>query len=165
MQPVWRSRAPNVIGWAFVLAVAAAGEVGVRLPDGGTINAAGLPEPFNTLARERGARLVGYHVNAVCAEDCLITAWMARRDVDAGLVARYRNAIQAAAVWANQPRNRKASAAILVKDTEQRPALIARTPRSTFATRLRLRLAQPWIDAMAEFGVIPKAFPASELVR
>jgi hypothetical protein len=37
--------------------------------------------------------------------------------------------------------------------------------RTSFATRLRPALAQPWIDTYAEFGVIPKSFAAIELVK
>jgi hypothetical protein len=37
--------------------------------------------------------------------------------------------------------------------------------RTSFATRLRPALAQPWIDACAEFGVIPKSFAAIDLVK
>ena len=33
--------------------------------------------------------------------------------------------------------------------------------RSSFATRLRPSLAQPWLDAFAEFGVIPPGFKAT----
>jgi ABC-type nitrate/sulfonate/bicarbonate transport system substrate-binding protein len=131
----------------------------------GTVDAALLPEPYLTLAAQRGAKRVAHMFNAVCARDCLLTIWMARRDVDSDLTARYRNAIQAAAVWANQKRNARASAAILAKYAPIEPALIRRMTRSTFATRLRLRLAQPWIDVFAEFGVIPERFPASDLIK
>jgi hypothetical protein len=37
--------------------------------------------------------------------------------------------------------------------------------RTSFATRLRPALAQPWIDAFAEFGVIPASFSANDLVK
>jgi len=37
--------------------------------------------------------------------------------------------------------------------------------RSYYAQRLVPRLAQPWIDAYAELGVIPEPFPAIELVK
>jgi NitT/TauT family transport system substrate-binding protein len=131
----------------------------------GTVDAAVLVDPFLTLSKERGAKVVGYHVDSVCPEGCLVTVWAARRDVDANLAARFRNAIQAAAVWANDPRNRQTSAVIVAKYTGLKPSLIARVPRTTFATRLRLRLAQPWIDLLAEFGLIPNTFPASELTR
>jgi len=108
---------------------------------------------------------VGHHVASVCPAGCLVTVWAARRDVDANLTARFRNAIQAAAVWANNPRHRQVSAAIVAKYTGLKQSLIARVPRTTFATRLRLRFAQPWIDLMAEFRVIANTFPASELIR
>ena len=37
--------------------------------------------------------------------------------------------------------------------------------RSSLATRLRPSLAQPWLDAFAEFGVIPAGFKAIDLVE
>jgi hypothetical protein len=37
--------------------------------------------------------------------------------------------------------------------------------RSSFGTRLRPSLAQPWLDAFAEFGVIPSGFEAIDLVK
>ena len=37
--------------------------------------------------------------------------------------------------------------------------------RSTFATRLRLTLAQPWIDVYKESELIPETFTASDLVK
>lgn len=131
----------------------------------GTIDAALLPEPYLTLGKQRGARVVAYIFNSVCSKECLLTIWMARKDIDANLVARYRNAIQAAAVWANNKRNKSASARILAKYAPIDPALISKMRRSTFATRLRLGLAQPWIDVFAEFGVIPAPFPAIDLVK
>ena len=91
--------------------------------------------------------------------------WSARRDIDKGLAARYRAAIQAASVWANQPRNRAASGRFLAKYVAINPALLARIERTTFATRLRTAPAQPSIDVFAELGVIPKSFPASDLVK
>jgi NitT/TauT family transport system substrate-binding protein len=131
----------------------------------GTVDAAVVPEPFLTLALQQGAVRVAPILNAVCARDCLATVWMARRDVDPNLAARFRDAIQAAAVWANQEGNERASGAILAKYSKLDPALIAKTTRTRFATRLRPELAQPWIDVYAEFGVIRSAFPASDLVK
>jgi hypothetical protein len=99
------------------------------------------------------------------ARDCLATVWMARRDVDPNLAARFRRAIQAAAVWANQEENERASGAILAKYSELDPALIARVTRTLFAPRLRPELAQPWIDLYVEFGVIPSSSPAIDLTN
>jgi NitT/TauT family transport system substrate-binding protein len=131
----------------------------------GTVDAAVVPEPFLTLALQQGAVRIAHILNAVCARDCLATVWIARRDVDSNLAARFRNAIQAAAVWANQEENERASGAILAKYSELDPALIAKVTRTRFATRLMPELAQPWIDLYAEFGVIPSSFPASDLTK
>ena len=101
----------------------------------------------------------------MCSKICLITFWMARADVDANLAARFRNAIQNAAVWANQDKNDAASAKILAKYVTIDAKVLAKMKRSSFATRLRPSLAQPWLDAFAEFGVIPAGFKAIDLVK
>ena len=131
----------------------------------GRLDAAVVPEPFLTLALQQGAVRVAPILNAVCARDCLATVWMARGDVDPNLAARFRDAIQAAAVWANQPGNERASGAILARYSELDPALIAKVTRTRFATQLSPELAQPWIDLYAEFGVIPTSFPADDLTK
>jgi NitT/TauT family transport system substrate-binding protein len=131
----------------------------------GKVDAAVVPEPFLTLALERSATRIAPIFNAVCPRDCLATVWMARRDVDPDLAARFRKAIQAAAVWANQEENEGASAAILAKYSGLDRALITKVTRTRFATRLQPELAQPWIDLYAEFGVIPSSFPAADLTH
>jgi len=131
----------------------------------GTVDAAVLPEPFLTLAIQRGARRVANTSDAVCSEDCLLTIWMSRRDVDGELAARFRNAIQAAGVWANQKQNDRASGAILAKYAPIDAAVIEKMTRTRFSERLRPALAQPWIDVFAEFGVIPASFSAIDLVK
>ena len=131
----------------------------------GSIDAAVLPEPFVTLATTRGAVRVAPILDAVCRADCLLTVFMARKDLDAGLVARFRNAIQAAAVWANQKRNQPASGKILARYAPIDAAVIAKMTRTSFSTRLRTGLAQPWVDAFAEFGMIPSTFSAVDLVK
>jgi NitT/TauT family transport system substrate-binding protein len=131
----------------------------------GTIDAAVLPEPFLTLAIQRGAKRVANIFHAVCAQDCLLTIWMSRKDMDPVLAARFRNAVQAAARWANQDRNDAASGAILATYVPIDEAVIAKMTRTRFAERLRPQLAQPWIDVFAEFGVIPASFRAIDLVK
>jgi NitT/TauT family transport system substrate-binding protein len=131
----------------------------------GQIDAAVLPEPFLTLALQAGAGRVANILHAVCREDCLITVWLARKDMDPVLAARFRNAIQAAAVWANREQNDAASGAILARYAPIDKAVIARMTRTRFSTRLRPALAQPWIDVYAEFGVIPASFRAIDLVK
>jgi len=131
----------------------------------GAVDAATLPEPYLALALRNGSSRVASPLDAVCAQECLLTVWLTRRDMDAGTAARFRNAIQAAAVWANKPKHGGASAAILAKYSGLDLSLIAKIRRTRFATRLRPAQAQPWIDAYAEFGAIPASFRALDLVR
>jgi NitT/TauT family transport system substrate-binding protein len=131
----------------------------------GVFDAGLLPEPFMTIAVQRGLKPIANILNAVCPQGCLSTMWMARKDVDLGVAARFRNSIQAASVWANQERNHAASGAILARYAPIDRAIIRRMTRVTFATRLRPAMAQPWIDAFAEFGVIPESFRAIDLVK
>jgi ABC-type nitrate/sulfonate/bicarbonate transport system substrate-binding protein len=131
----------------------------------GQVDAAVLPEWYLTLAKDAGARRVAPIFDATCSRDCLISVWMARKDVDPGLAARFRNAIQAAAVWANQKQNRRPSGAILARQVGIEAAVVRRITRTSFATRLRPALAQPWIDAYAQFKVIPESFSALDLAK
>ena len=117
----------------------------------GLVDAAVVPEPFVTLTTQRGANRVAPVINAVCPQDCLLSGYMARRDIDPGVAARFRNAIQAAAVWANQKKNYPASGAILAKYAPIDKVVIRKMTRTTYATRLRVAQAQPWIDVYAEF--------------
>jgi NitT/TauT family transport system substrate-binding protein len=127
------------------------------------VDAAVLPEPFVTLATQRGASIVAPILDAVCRQDCLLTVFMARRDIDPNLAARFRNAVQAAAVWANRKENASASGKILARYAPIDSTVIGKMTRTSFSQRLRTGLAQPWIDAFAEFGVIPTSFRAIDL--
>jgi NitT/TauT family transport system substrate-binding protein len=131
----------------------------------GDVDAAFLPEPYMTEAVQRGSKVVAYPFNAVCSKVCVITFWLARAEVDADVVARFRNAMQKAAVWANQEKNDAASARILARYVTIDAKVLAKMKRSSFGERLRPSLAQPWLDAFAEFGVIPAGFKAIDLVR
>jgi NitT/TauT family transport system substrate-binding protein len=131
----------------------------------GQVDAAVLPEPFVTLALQRGARRVANIFDAVCSKNCLITTWIARKDVDPGLAAGFRTAVVAAAKWANQKENRRKSGAILAKYAPIDANVLAKMTRTRYLDQLRVSLAQPWIDVYAEFGVIPASFSAIDLVK
>jgi NitT/TauT family transport system substrate-binding protein len=131
----------------------------------GQVDAAVLPEPYLTQSIRQGGRRVAPILDTTCAKDCLITLWIARKDVDPNLAARFRNAIQQAAVWANAKKNWPASGRILTETAGVPPALIGRITRTSFSTRLRPAQAQPVIDIYAEFGLIPASFDAGDLVR
>jgi NitT/TauT family transport system substrate-binding protein len=131
----------------------------------GTVDAAVLPEPFLTVAKQRGARPVAPIFQSVCASECLLTVWIAQSDVDRNLAARFRNAIQEAAVWANRKQNDTASGSILARYADIDKGLLGAMARSRFGTRLRLAWIQPWIDAYKEFELIPETFTAGDLVK
>jgi NitT/TauT family transport system substrate-binding protein len=129
------------------------------------VDAALIAEPYLTLALRQGARRVANVFNVVCPKICLLSGWLSRKDQDPTLTAKFRNAIQAASVWADLEKNYRAADAILSKYTLINRALLRTVTRSYYAQRLVPRLAQPWIDAYAEFGVIPASFPAIDLVK
>ena len=111
----------------------------------GPFDAAVLPEPFLTLAMQRGATRVAIldarRLPAGLPPDDL----HGRKDVDAELAARFRNAIQAAAVWANQEKNRRASGAILAKYAPIDAAVIRKMTRNSFSPAAQAR-AGPALD-------------------
>jgi NitT/TauT family transport system substrate-binding protein len=129
------------------------------------LDAAVLPEPLATLALQGGARLIALPFDAVCSEDCLPIVFVARRDVDLDLAARFRNAVQAAARWANQKQNYPASGAILARYQPIPKALIAKMARTTYATRLRVGMAKPWLDVFKEYELVPGSFTPGDLVK
>ena len=131
----------------------------------GSVDAAYLPEPYLTTALQQGSKRVADAFEVVCPKVCLLLVWLARSDVDANVVARFRNAIQNAAVWADQPKNDEASGRILARYLDIDPAVLKKAARSRFATRLRPASAQPWLDLYAKYGQIPASFKASDLVK
>ena len=131
----------------------------------GQIDAAWLPEPFATQATQRGGRIVARPFDAVCSEACLLTVFIARKDADPELVARFRNAVQNAAKWANLKRNQATSGRILARYAPVPPAVLAKMARFSYATRLRPAQGQPWLDLYAEYDLIPDTFKAGDLVK
>jgi NitT/TauT family transport system substrate-binding protein len=131
----------------------------------GKFDAAFVPEPYRTQALEQGAKRIANPFQAVCTKVCVLTFWLARANVDPNVAARFRNAIQSAAVWANQDKNDEVSGKILAKYAPINAAVIKKMTRTTFSTRLRVSLAQPWLDVFAEYGVIPSSFKPIDLVR
>jgi NitT/TauT family transport system substrate-binding protein len=132
----------------------------------GTVDAAFVPEPWRTVALQQyGAKHSAYPFDAVCAKRCLLTVWVAKEDVNANVVARFRNAIQAASVWANQKKNFEARRTILAKYLDLDPAVLKKMRLSPFAIRLRPAGSQPWLDLFAKQGLIPASYKAGDLVK
>jgi NitT/TauT family transport system substrate-binding protein len=131
----------------------------------GTVDAALLPEPYLTQALQQGSKRIAFPFRAVCSTRCQLTFWVARADVDQNLVARFRNAIQNASVWANDDKNDRASGKILAKYAPIDAKVIAKMARTTFGTRLRVSLARQWLVVFAKYGVIPASFKPIDLVK
>jgi NitT/TauT family transport system substrate-binding protein len=131
----------------------------------GDFEAAVFAEPQATVALQGGARRIALPFDFVCSADCLLTLFIARSNVDRDLAARFRVAVQEAAVWANQRRNQVASARILARYASLKPTLVGKMTRTVYATRLRPRMAQPWLDLYSEYGLLPDPYPAENLVK
>jgi NitT/TauT family transport system substrate-binding protein len=129
------------------------------------VDAAFLAEPFYTQAKP-AVRFFGATYDGV-AKRFLISAWLAQRDwIDRNpaTARKFITAMRTAANWGNLPQNMAASGAILGKYTKISPDTIAKMQRAQFATRLDPAMLQPVIDVSAQFGVIPKTFPAAEII-
>jgi NitT/TauT family transport system substrate-binding protein len=131
----------------------------------GHVDAAFLAEPFYTQAKP-AVRFFGATYDGV-AKRFLISAWLAQRDWierNPATARKFVTAMRTAANWGNLPQNMAASGAILGKYTKISPDAIAKMQRAQFATRLDPAMLQPVIDVSAQFGVIPKTFPATEVI-
>jgi NitT/TauT family transport system substrate-binding protein len=131
----------------------------------GSVDAAFVPEPYLTLARSRGSKRIANPFTVVCPKGCLMTYWVGRASVDQNLAARFRNAIQAAAVWANQKKNDATSGKVIARYVPIEPAVLKKMARTRLATHLRPSLSQPWLDVFIKYGVIPASFKAADLVK
>lgn len=131
----------------------------------GTVDAAFLPEPYLTQVLLEGSKRLANSFTAVCTKACQLTFWIARADVPESIRARFRVAIQNAAIWANQDKNDAVSGKILAKYTGLDVKVIEKIRRTTFGTRLRVSLAKPWLPVFAKYGVIPSSFKPGDLVK
>ena len=68
-------------------------------------------------------------------------------------------------MWANEKRNQVASGRILARYAPVDAKVLAKITRIGYATRLRPRSGQPWIDLFAEYKLIPESFSAVDLVK
>jgi NitT/TauT family transport system substrate-binding protein len=132
---------------------------------GGQIDAAVVAEPFLTLALDQGAKQFAKHLDVVCQKTCQLGLWLARANVNPNLAARFRNAVQNAAVWANQGKNDPISGKILAKYVPIDAETIRKMRRATFGTRFRVSLAKPWLDVLKKRGLIPASFKPGDLLK
>ena len=128
----------------------------------GTVDAATIPEPSLTVARE-DTRVLGKPYDAIAGR-FTIDAWFARTDwIDQNRDAakRFTSAVVQAGAWGNK--NHAASAKILEAHSKIDPAIIAAMTRATYGEKLSTESLQPVIELAARYDAIPKSFPASEI--
>jgi NitT/TauT family transport system substrate-binding protein len=88
------------------------------------------------------------------------TAWVKAHP---DLAAKFSTALLQANKWANA--NRAASATILARVSHLSPDVTGRMIRAYYGERLDAAQIQPVIDATAKYGVIPRPFPASDIIN
>jgi NitT/TauT family transport system substrate-binding protein len=129
----------------------------------GHIDAAAVTEP--TLALTNGK----YRVISLAAHNVAPTfmvsgfaanpAWIKAHP---DLAAKFAAALMKANAWANT--HHTESAAILAKVSKLSPDVAGRMVRVYYGEHLDRAQLQPVIDATAKYGVIPKTFPAAEIM-
>jgi NitT/TauT family transport system substrate-binding protein len=129
----------------------------------GRVDAVAMTEPFLTFAKH-SVRPLGNIFDGIANRFVFMayfatSAWLQSH---AAVAANFDAAIRQAAVWANS--NHPASAEILIKYSKLDPAIATTMSRSTFGVSIEPAMIQPVIDASAKYGVIEKAYPASDLI-
>ena len=131
----------------------------------GTVDAISPSEPFFSEALKSGTNRPIFMSHKAVAPAYLLSGWIATSDWIAknlDLARRFALSIREINDWTNK--NPAAAAVILSKYTKVPVADIEHMHRGAFPTTFDLGLVQPIIDAAAKYGVITKAFPASEIV-
>ena len=128
----------------------------------GTVDGALAVEPCLSDATDKGLRTIWPHngiapsfVASVCAT---MRAWA---DADPQLADRVVHVLYESGRWGN--RHHDASTPIIAKYTKLPVATVAKMHRGAFAESTNVALLQPVVDATLKYGMIAKAFPASEL--
>jgi NitT/TauT family transport system substrate-binding protein len=132
--------------------------------DQARVDAAIPSEPFASIARAKGHRVIGYTYDAMAPRFMLFgfaatDRWLQARP---DLAVKFAAAIRKAATWANA--HHEQSAAMLVALTKVDPALARSMERATYGTTLDPSLIQPVIDVIAKYGILERPIDPNELV-
>lgn len=128
----------------------------------GRIDAAFISEPMLSQARADGLRSIGQPYDAI-GSSFLINVWACTPEFTKAhpdVVRKFAQAMAEASAWANT--HHAESAVILEKWTKTKVA--PKMARSVYAVDLTDAELSPVIDISAKYGLIPKAFPAAELL-
>jgi NitT/TauT family transport system substrate-binding protein len=131
----------------------------------GTIAAASLNEPYLAPALER-VRELGYPYDAF-GKAVQVSAWFARDDwvkAHPDLAGRFARAMRETATWANDPKNRPQSGAILQRYDAFPVEQIGHMRRAAFGERFDPALMQPLLDSAVQQKSIPAPIDARDLI-
>jgi NitT/TauT family transport system substrate-binding protein len=132
----------------------------------GTVDASVPGEPFVTGAIDAGMRSLPLDKNALL--NYMPAGYFSSRTwitANPDAAARFTAAIRDASNFANQRPSPPEAAEILAKYTKVPVAMVSRlrmTPE--YGTTLMTAHVQPVIDTAAKYGILPKTFPASEIL-
>lgn len=129
------------------------------------IDAFAVGQPWVTIALDSGkVRSIGKPFSAIAPHFLMTgyftTAEFATANRDA--LARFERALMDATRYANAHKSEMIP--ILAEVTKQAPELLTRTVKGFDVDVLDPKEVQPMIDATAKYGLIPKPFPAQELI-
>lgn len=127
------------------------------------VDAAFLGEPYLTPALDTLKAIAA--PSSSIADRYLVTGWSTSRawyTANPAVVRKFQAAMSQASIWA--AKNRAAATEILSRHAEITPAVAARLRHVSWDPGNRVQYLRPVIDAMARFGMIPKAFPPSDLL-
>jgi NitT/TauT family transport system substrate-binding protein len=130
----------------------------------GTVVAATTTEP-NLAASLDDVRVLGYVYDAI-GNPLQVTAWFATEDwirANTDVARRVVAALRESAVWANDPRNHAASAAILQKYTPFSSDLLPKMHRAQYGEVFDPATIQPLLDAAYAQKSLPKPIAAKDL--
>jgi NitT/TauT family transport system substrate-binding protein len=134
--------------------------------DAGTIDGAAIVEPFMTFAQAKPGkyRLISLSdrnlAPAFAVAGWSTTVAWARSHPD--IVKKFVAVMAETARWANA--NHAQSAQILSTIAKMPPEVANKMERAYYGEHLEPGLLQPVIDATAKYGVVPKPFPAAEII-
>jgi NitT/TauT family transport system substrate-binding protein len=129
----------------------------------GRIDAAWIPEPFLTIAKQQGNKVVTYWTESI-GPQFLISGWYATRQWASAhpeALRRFRSVIHDTAVWANA--NQDKTAPMIATYAHLDSAVVASMGRSRYAEQLTPALIQPVVDMVAKYSGFP-TFPADEML-
>jgi NitT/TauT family transport system substrate-binding protein len=130
----------------------------------GTVAAATTTEP-NLAGALDDVRVLGYVYDAI-GNPLQVTSWFATEDwikANTDVARRFVAAVRESAVWANNPKNHAASAAILQKYTPFDSALLPKMHRAQYGEYFDPVTIQPLLDAAYDQKSLPKPIAAKDL--